>query len=169
LISGPAMALYTEERNLVEFTLRAVATANEVVFRKRLADLHPGGQHRIVAVVLLCWIAAKITLIHSPESAIMTVKERKKMVGESPPSESSENLAGRFTTAEAAALGRRFTELDRRLAADARPVEQHYTEVYEDLDPGEIDPPHFESRPLRCFHSEMPVGFGVDEFVANWE
>ena len=161
--------LYTEERDLVEFTLRAVAKGNEVEFSKRLAELHPGEQHRMVAVVLLYRIATKITLIHSPENAMMTVEERKKMVGESPPSEFSENLAGRFTTAESAALGRRFAELARRLAADARQVEQHYTEVYEDLNPGEINPPDFESRPLRCFHSEMPVGFGVDEFVASWQ
>ena len=81
----------------------------------------------MVAVVLLYRIATKITLIHSPENAMMTVEERKKMVGESPPSEFSENLAGRFTTAEAAALGRRFAELDRRLAADARQVELIFT------------------------------------------
>ena len=71
--------------------------------------------------------------------------------------------------AEAAALGRRFAELDRRLADDARQVEQHYTEVYKNLNSGIIDPPDFGSRALRCFHSEMPVGFGVDEFVASWE
>ena len=40
-------------------------------------------------------------------------------------------------------------------------------DIYADLRPA-ADPPNFESRPLRTFNSEMPEGFGVDEFVTTW-
>lgn len=161
--------LWAEERDRIEATLRALALRDEAGFLAGLADLHPGRKHRMVAVILLCHIAAKITQIQTPELATMSAVERRPLIDGSPPAAYSEDMAARFTAEEAAALGERFAELHRRLDSEEARVEARYTRLHAELKPKATAPPNFRSRSLRCFNSEMPEGFDVDEFVASWK
>ena len=163
-----SVQLWADERRRTEATLRALIDRDEAGFRAGLADLHPGEQHRMVAVILLCRIAAKITQIHTPELAKLSAVDRRPLIDGSPPAIYSEDMAARFTPAEAAALGERFAELTWLLEAEAARVEAHYTKLHVELVPDATAPPNFASRSLRCFNSEMPAGFDVDEFIASW-
>ena len=121
----------------------------------------------MVSVVLLCRIANKVVFLHRPEITQISVQERKPLVDGSPPAYYAEDMAQRFTAAEAEALQSRLAALNERLQQDEARVHQHYSDMYADLRPA-ADPPNFESRPLRTFNSEMPKGFGVDELVSSW-
>jgi hypothetical protein len=161
--------LWAEERDRIEATLRALTLRDEAGFLAGLADLHPGRKHRMVAVILLCHIAAKITQIQTPELATMTAVERRFLIDGAPPAVYSEDMAARFTAEEAAALGECFAELHQRLDSEEARVEAHYTRLHAELKPEATAPPNFRSRSLRCFNSEMPEGFDVDEFIASWK
>ncbi len=158
---------YDQERDQIEETFCALIASDEQKFRHCLAELHPGEFGRMVSVVLLCRIANKVVLLHRPEIAQMSMQERQPLIDGSPPAYYAEDMAQRFTAAEATALQTRFAALNEQLQQDEARVHQHYSNIYTALRPA-ADPPNFESRPLRTFNSEMPEGFGVDKFVATW-
>ena len=158
---------YDREQDQIEATFRALIARDEPKFRTCLAELHPGEFGRMVSVVLLCRIANKVVFLHRPEIAQMSVQERKPLIDGSPPASYAEDMAQRFTAAEAAALQSRLAALNERLQQDEARVHQHYSDIYASLRPA-ADPPNFESRPLRTFNNEMPEGFGVDEFLGSW-
>lgn len=160
---------YTKERDQIVATFGALSEGDEAAFRACLAALHPGTSGRMVSAVLLCRIANKIVALHKAEIARMSVAERRPLIDGSPPACYVEDLAPRFTTAQAAALEQRFARLNNRLQQDAERVHRHYSEIYADLKPDAAGPPNFESRPLRTFNNEMPDGFDVDEFVQSWQ
>ena len=160
---------YDREREQLAAALRAAIVDDGQTFRTILAGLHPGTSCRMVSVVLMCRIANKIIALHQPQIARMSVEERRSLVDGSPPAYYAEDMAARFTAAEASTLARRFAELNRRLQEDENKVHRHYGEVYAEIMPDAESPPNFESRPLRTFNSEMPAGFGLAEFVASWK
>lgn len=161
-------ALYDQERDRIAATFRAMIAGDEGEFRSDLALLHPGAVGRMVSVVLLCRIANKVIMLHQPELARMSVEERRPLIDGSPPAYYAEDMAVRFTGAEAAVLEKRFAELNRRLRQDEDRVHQHYSKIYAELKPDAEKPPNFESRSLRTFNSEMPENFAIAEFVASW-
>ena len=161
--------LYNRERDQIERTYRAMVAGDKSAFLSDLAQLHPGELGRMVSVVLLCRIANKVVKLHQPEIAKLSVEERRPIIDGSPPAYYTENLAARFTVAEAGVLTQRFAVLNNRLREDEDRVHQHYSALYAELKPDAQNPPDFESRPLRTFNSEMPEGFGVDEFIASWK
>ena len=107
-------------------------------------------------------------MIHSPALAGLSAEARAARIVGQIPAYYSEAMAAGFTAEEAGALGPRFAELNRRLEADAAAVEAHYTKVNAELKGEGAEPPNFASRALRCFHCEMPAGFGVEESIASW-
>lgn len=160
--------LWADERDRVAATLRTIVRGDTAGFGAALADLHPGEQHRMVAVILLCRIGAQVGKIHSPELSKMTAAERRPLIDGSPPAAYGEDMAARFTAEETAVMAQRFAALTRRLEADAARVEAHYTQVHKEVVPNATERPNFGSRTLRCFNCEMPAGFDVDEIVASW-
>jgi ectoine hydroxylase-related dioxygenase (phytanoyl-CoA dioxygenase family) len=162
-------AFYEEEMELAAAALHAVVNHDEQGFRTHLARLHPGATGRMVCVVLLCRIANKIVTLHKPDIAQMSVEARKPLIDGSPPACYSENMAQRFTAEQAVVMEQRLAKINEGLQQDADLVHQRYTEIYAELKPDAAASPNFESRPLRTFNSEMPKGFGVDEFVSSWD
>ena len=163
-----AVDAYAGERNQIEETFRALIDHDDGAFRSCLDRLHPGATCRMVSVVLLCRIAAKVVKLHQPGMAALSVEDRKPLIDGSPPAFYAEDMARRFTAVQAAELGLRFAELNRRLEADAERVHSHYARLYAQLRPDAEGPPDFKSRPLRTFNSEMPQDFDVDDFAASW-
>ena len=161
--------LYNRERDQIERTYRAMVAGDKSTFLSDLAQLHPGEDGRMVSVVLLCRIANKVVKLHQPEIAKLSVEERRPIIDGSPPAYYTEDLAARFTVAEAGVLAQRFAVLNNRLREDEDRVHQHYSALYAELKPDAQTPPNFESRSLRTFNSDMPKGFGLDEFIASWK
>ena len=160
--------LFDREGDEIERTLRAVIDGDGGRFRGQVAILHPGAAGRMTTVVLLCRIAEKIALAHSPEVASLPEEERNRALSGPSDGHYYGGLATRFSDAEAAALEKRFAVLTARLEQDAAAVHKRYLAVHEKLKPEAESPPDFESRPLRQFHCDMPEGFGIDEFVDSW-
>ncbi|MCY3761881.1 MAG: phytanoyl-CoA dioxygenase family protein [Gemmatimonadetes bacterium] len=160
--------LFDREGDEIERTLRAVIDGDGGRFREQVAILHPGSEGRMTTVVLLCRIAEKIALAHSPEVAALPEEERNRALSGPSDGHYYGGLAARFSDAEAAALEKRFAVLTGRLEQDAAAVHERYLAVHEELKPEAESPPDFESRPLRQFHCDMPEGFGIDEFVESW-
>ena len=174
-LSQPARAyfertveLFDREGDEIERTLRAVIDGDGGRFRRQVAILHPGAEGRMTTAVLLCRIAEKITLAHSPEVASLPEEERNRALSGPSDGHYYGGLARRFSDAEAAMLEKRFAVLTARLEQDAAAVHERYLAVHEELKPDAENPPDFESRPLRQFHCDMPEGFGIDEFVDSW-
>ena len=161
--------LFDREGDEIERTLRAVIDGDGDRFRRQVAILHPGAEGRMTTVVLLCRIAEKIALAHSPEIAGLPEEERNRAL--SGPSEGHyySGLGTRFSDGEAAVLEKRFAVLTARLEQDAAAVHERYLAVHDELKSDAESPPDFESRPLRQFHCDMPEGFGIDEFVDSWQ
>lgn len=163
-----AVELFDREGDEIERTLRAVIDGHGSRFREQVAILHPGSEGRMTTVVLLCRIAEKIALAHSPEVASLPEEERNRALSGPSDGHYYGGLARRFSDLEAAALEKRFSLLTERLERDAAAVHKRYLAVHEELKPDAESPPDFESRPLRQFHCDMPEGFGIDEFVDSW-
>lgn len=163
-----AVELLDRERDDIEAAFGAAIDRDADAFRELIARLHPGPEERMTAVVLLCRIAEKVRLLHTPEVQQMGIEERHRALAGPVRGEYYESLGRRFGAEEASALQQRFAPLDERLAADAARVHERYAAVYAELKPDAESPPNFESRALRQFHSDMPFEFGVDEFVASW-
>ncbi len=157
-----------KERDLIEATYRAIIEKDAAAFKTGLARLHPGANWRMTCVVLLCRLVDKIHLLHTPEVAGLPQDERAEAIAGPTHHTFYLDFGDRFSTAEALALHQRFTPLSERLRQDGEKVHQHYAGVLAALKP-DADPPNFRSRPLRTFHTEMPSGFGVDEFVRSWD
>ena len=148
---------YTElaarEIDQIEAYMRAMLDQDQDGFREALARLHPGETGRMVCVVLLSKVAARIGTLKRPELAGLPDPERAQAVGEVSWGSFSifEDLAGRFTSAEAKLLGQRIAPLNAKLHAQT-----------EQFVPG------FQSGPTPHAFEDMPAGFGVDEFIASW-
>ena len=159
---------YDREREQIEAQFRAMIAGDERAYRDGLAALHPGEVGRMVSAVLMCRIANKVVKLHRSEIAGMAVEERRPLIDGSPPAYYAEDMARRFTADEAGVLEQRLAELNRRLEQDRERSDRRYAEIFAELRPEAENLPAFESRPLRTFNSEMPEGFGVDEFIASW-
>ena len=120
---------YDREQDQIEATFRTLIARDEPKFRTCLAELHRGEFGRMVSVVLLCRIANKVVFLHRPEIAQMSVQERKPLIDGSPPASYSEDMAQRFTAAEAEALQSRLAALNERLQ-QARPASTNITATY---------------------------------------
>ena len=148
---------YTElaarEIDQIEAYMRAMLDQDQDGFREALARLHPGETGRMVCVVLLSKVAARIGTLKRPEVAGLPDPERAQAVGEVSWGSFSifEDLARRFTSAEAKLLGQRIAPLNAKLHAQT-----------EQFVPG------FQSGPTPHAFEDMPAGFGVDEFIASW-
>ena len=145
--------LAAREIDQIEAYMRAMLDQDQDGFREALAALHPGETGRMVCVVLLSKVAARIGTLKRPEIAGLPDPERAQAVGEVSWGSFSifEDLAGRFTSAEAELLGQRIAPLNARLHAQT-----------EQFVPG------FQSGPTPHAFEDMPAGFGVDEFIASW-
>ncbi|MDE2867703.1 MAG: phytanoyl-CoA dioxygenase family protein [Chloroflexota bacterium] len=145
--------LAERENDRIEAFLRAMLDQDPDGFREALAALHPGETGRMVCVVLLSKLAARIGTLKRPAVASLPDPERAQAVGEVSWGSFSifEELAGRFTLAEAELLGQRIAPLNARLHAQT-----------EQFVPG------FQSGPTPHVFEDMPAGFGVDEFIASW-
>ena len=141
-----------QERDLVEATLRTVLDRDAAAFRARLAELHPGAKGRIVCVILLSKLAKNIHTLHRPDVAGQPLEARARAIPANVPMCCFyDDLASRFSSAEAGALWQRFAELDDRLQADTM------QEV-----PGRPE------RRSRYLYYAMPANLDVEEFVASW-
>ncbi|MBM3279716.1 MAG: phytanoyl-CoA dioxygenase family protein [Candidatus Handelsmanbacteria bacterium] len=145
-------ALWREEHRRIEAVFRAAIGREAAGFAQALAGLHPGPQGRTTALVMLSKVAGRLAEHKALEAqglppAETAAKVKALWFG----TEVFNELAGRFSAAEAAQLSGRFAELDRRLrlpAAQAAPGFQGPASQYEP--------------------NAMPEGFGVDEFIASW-
>ena len=147
-------ALAAREDDRIEAFFRAMLEKDVAGFREALAILHPGERERMVGVVLLSKVARKIGTLKRPEVAGLPERERAQAVGEQTWGSftSFNNLAQRFTAAEAELLGWRFAPLDAKLQTE---TEQFVS--------------GFQSGPTRYAREEMPADFDVDEFIASWD
>ena len=145
--------LAARQDDRIESFFRAMLEKDVDGFREALAVLHPGATERMVGVVLLSKLARKIGTLKRPEVAGLPEHQRGEAVGEYAWGSFStfDDLAQRFTAAEAALLGRRFATLDAKL--------QTATEQFR---------PGTSSNPTRYARDEMPDDFDVDEFIASW-
>ena len=111
------MELAAREDDRIESFFRAMLDQDPEGFRKALAVLHPGETGRMVCVVLLSKLARKIATLNRPEVAGLPERERAAAVGEQTWGSFSnvDDLAQRFTAAEAERLGRRFAPSDAKL------------------------------------------------------
>ena len=144
--------LATREDDRIAAFFRSLLDQDSDRFRKVLALLHPGDTGRMVCVVLLSKLAARIGTLKRPEVAGLPVRERARAVGEETFSISSlDALARRFTAAETEVLGRRFAVLNARLNTGT-----------DQLVPG------FQGGPAPHVFEEMPANFEVDDFIGSW-
>ena len=162
------MALFNQEADEIERTLRSVIDGDSEKFLHQIGILHPGKNWRMTAVVLLCRLAEKIALGHNPRIIELTEEERNKELSGPAEGRYYTGLSARFSAREAEILNTRFAELNARLDRDAADVHDRYRTVYDNLRPNSDQLPNFESRPLRQFHCNMPENFGVAEFVNSW-
>ena len=162
------MALFNQEADEIERTLRSVIDGDSEKFLHQIGILHPGKNWRMTAVVLLCRLAEKIALGHNPRIIELTEEERNKELSGPAEGRYYTGLSARFSAREAEILTTRFAELNARLDRDAADVHDRYRTVYDNLRPNSDQLPNFESRPLRQFHCNMPENFGVAEFVNSW-
>ena len=141
------------EHDRIEAFFRAMLAKDVDGFREALAVLHPGATGRMVGVVLLSKLATMIRTLKRPEVAGLPERERAAAVGEEPFSiRNFDDLAQRFTAAEAKLLGRQFATLDAKLQTETNQFV-----------------PGSSSNPTRYAREEMPADFDVDEFIASWD
>ena len=146
--------LAAREHDCIEALFRAMLDQDPDGFRQALVALHPGKTGRMVCVVLLSKLAAKIATLKSPEVAGLPAGERAQAVGEQVWGAFStfDSFARRFTPAEIELIGRRFAPLNARLRSQT-----------EQFVPG------FQSGPMAQAFEEMPADFDVDDFIASWK
>ena len=146
--------LAAREDDRIEAFYRAMLDQDPDGFRQALVALHPGETGRMVGVVLLSKLAARIGTLKSPEVVGRPERERAQAVGEQMWGAFStfDDFARRFTAAEIALLGRRFESLNARLSTET-----------EQFVPG------FQSGPTPHAFEEMPADFEVDDFIASWK
>ena len=146
-------ALAEREDDRIESFFRAILDRDADGLREYLALLHRGETGRMVCVVLLSKLAAKIDTLKRPEVAGLPERERAATVGEQTFSiRKLDVLADRFTNAETDRLAQRFAPLDGKL----------HTET-EQFVPG------FQSGPSRHRFEHMPPEFEVDDFIVSWK
>ena len=146
--------LAAREDDRIEAFYRTMLDQDPDGFRQALVALHPGETGRMVGVVLLSKLAARIGTLKSPEVVGRPERERAQAVGEQMWGAFStfDDFARRFTAAEIALLGRRFESLNARLSTET-----------EQFVPG------FQSGPTPHAFEEMPAEFAVDDFIASWK
>ena len=158
---------HRREMDEIEAALRAIIQRDAKAFLERLGRLHPGASQRMTTVVLLSRLAAKAHLLTRPEVALLPREKQAPLVAGPVDNSVYFDLGDRFTPAETECLQARFTRLNALLEQDRGRVHSQYAGVFGQLRPG-VEPPDFESRPLRQFQTDMPEGFGVEQFVASW-
>ena len=160
-------ALHDKELDQIESVFRQTMKKDTTGFLTGLAKLHRGEEGRIVCVMLLCRLAAKVYKLKRPEVACLPFPDRERLLAGPVSHEYYENLARRFSPAEAETLHQRFAKLEAILEAGAAQCHQRYAALAAELLPDAQAPPDFHSRPLRTFYTEMPV-FSVADFIASW-
>ncbi|MAG36826.1 MAG: hypothetical protein CL878_11375 [Dehalococcoidia bacterium] len=144
--------LSAQEHDRIEALFRAILAKDASMFRANLEALHPGEVGRMVAVVLLSKKAASIRDLKRPEIASLPLNERATAAGDQRTSlYLLEDLAQRFSPAEADLLWTRFTPLDAQLQSAT-----------------EQPKPGFQGGESRYADDEMPANFGIEELIASW-
>jgi hypothetical protein len=144
--------LWREEHGHIEAIFRAAVRKDAAGFEQALGGLHPGVQGRTVSLVMLSKMAGRLAEHKAIEAqglppAEVAAKVKVLWFG----TEVFNELAGRFSAAEAEQLSRRFAELDRRLRLPAAQAA-----------------PGFQGPPSQYETNAMPAGFGLEEFAASW-
>jgi hypothetical protein len=134
------LGMYEKECNLLTATYRAVLDGDGDQFKRYLAQVHPGEEGRLVAVILLSKLAHK-----------MSKGNHEYRSGYGGDWTQEHEVAPRFSEQELERLWRRFEGLDKRLQSDT----QQYV-------------PGFQSGPMPYHLNEMPVDFGVADFISSW-
>lgn len=163
--------LFTEERDDIERLMRAILARDEPIFREVLAKLHPGRDGRMVALILLSKWVRHITTLSGVDARRLSVTEWADAAGvDRIEARTYAEVAHRFTAQEGQELGRRFKGLEEQLTTDREASWARLRERFKDLEPKPADFSSFEfrTRSTRHLYSEMPVNFGLDEFVASW-
>ena len=144
--------LHAREGDRIEALFRAMLDLDADGFREALALLHPGETGRMVCVILMSKLAARIRVLKRPEIAALPQRARARAVDEEPFSMGYlDDLAQGLTAAETELLGCRFAILDARLRA----------ETWQ-------SGPSSASSATTYAREEMPADFDVDEFIASW-
>ena len=146
-----------------EAALRAVLNGDAAAYDGALEKLQPGvGEDgKMLLSVYLCKAALHIQVVkhhgaqaNGASDPLAGITEDYRSRSLRPHSISinwGPQFAQRFTVEEAAALHTRFATLDGKLKAE----EDHFA-------------PGFQSSPMRYYFNEMPVDFGLGEFIASW-
>ena len=144
--------LLSKQRDLLARLFRAMVDKDEDGFMQALAALRPGGEGRMVCLVLLSKVVMRMRVVARPEVKRLPRAERAKLIEHRDMLDFDENLAGRFSPQEVELLWQRFASLDAKLQADTA---QHVS--------------WSRSGPQsRYIVNEMPANFGVAEFIASW-
>ena len=138
------------EHDLLEAIYRAMLNRNVDAFRAGLVALHPGEKGRMVCATILCKEAHMLRAFTRPEFANLPAAEQDQLIHPHL-RHLYEDVARRFTADEFERLWRRFAALDARLKADA-----------DQMVAGT------QAKPTKYRVYEMPVSFGVEEFIASW-
>ena len=132
--------LHTKRHNDVAFILRAILEKDKLAFENGLNWIHRSEHARMTTLVVLSKIA-------------YLIRKYKDSEAEDHANDPCiQSVADRFTASELEQLWRRFVVLDSKLQSD--------NEQYEPL---------FQSGPMKYFFYEMPVDFGVKDFIASWD
>ena len=159
--------LHEREIGQIESVLRSIIDKDRNAFLAGLAELHPGHEGKIVCVMLLCRLAAKIHKLKRPEVASRPYAERERLLAGPVSHEYYEKLASRFTVQEAGNLHTRCARLSSILEAGAEECHERHGALAAELLPAGRPAPDFHSRPLRTFYTEMP-DFEVEDFIESW-
>jgi hypothetical protein len=138
------------EHDLIEGIYRAILNRDVPAFRAGLVELHPGEEGRMTCVIILCKVAQKLHRLTRPGFASLTPAEQDR-VAHWRTRHLYLDVSRRFTADEIDRLCQRFGTLDARLQADE---EQSVVAT--------------QSRPTNYRVYDMPVGFGVDDFIGSW-
>ncbi len=139
-----------------ENALRAVIDKDADAYHTALDNMHPsrGEKGTLLSTVFLCKAACFVALAHGCEIADIPDDFRNR-------GKSSHAITLNwgpafaeewFTRDEASLLWKRFQPLDARLKTD----EEHFS-------------PGFQSGPMRYYFNEMPINYGVADFIESWK
>jgi hypothetical protein len=180
------------ERASMNALFRAAIARDGAAFTRELALLHPGEEHRMVAVVLLSKIVRAIAILCSAEvAALPTTAKRQAALEADPDYRGSpdwpvcEACAAGISPDEAAALADRMAILDEMLRTEQAAAEVACGEQWA-AGRNEVELagwasvgqptfssesrggwPSWESRPLRTTHNAMPA-MSVEQFIQSW-
>ena len=143
-----------EEFDTVGRTFRAVIEKDLQGFLDGLAILHPVEEQRMVCVMLLTKLAYKVHRLNHPDVSQLTdASSRADAIAW--PLDSLyllEKIARQFSVSESNKLWSRFVPMENRLKSD----EDQYV-------------PGFQTGPTKYFFNDMPAGYHLENFMAEWD